>query len=184
MEVDDPPGEFPGEGPLQDRVIAGADDQLDAVLLEPPRHFPVTRLAIREFGEAKHLAGDAGFLRDLERRTVTVGTDHHHPRGIQGVFGGLDQHLQVAAPARNQDANPEPAHSRIWTRRCSDATMSPTTKTSPARTRSAVAALASSTTTIIPIPMLKVRHISSSGVKGAREEKMEGSGHGTGRILG
>src|SRR5437879_12211085 len=168
MDVDDPPLEFAGEGPFQDRVIARADDQLDTVLAKLPHHFPITRLAIGKGRQTKHLARDAGLLRDLERRALTVGTHHHDTGGIEWIFCGLDQGLQVAAPARNQDANPEPAHSRIWTRRCADATMSPTTNTSPSRIRSAVAALASSTTTIIPIPILKVRHISSSGVKGAR----------------
>src|ERR1700674_3934978 len=144
MKIDDPARELPGEGVLQDRVIAGADDQLHAVLLEHLRH------------------------REIARRAVAVGAPHHDARGIERILRGLDQYLQVAAPARDQDANPEPAHSRIWTRRCSDATMSPTTKTSPSRIRSAVAALASSPMTIIPIPILNVRHISSSGVKGAR----------------
>src|SRR5205807_9253854 len=168
MNVDDSPREFPREDPLQDRIVTGADDQLDVVLAKHPHHLPVTHFAVGEIGEAKHVAGDARLLRDLERRALTVGTDHHHPGGIERIFRGLDQGLQVAAPAGDQDANPEPAHSRIWTRRCADATMSPTTKTSPSRIRSAVLALASSTTTIIPMPILKVRHISSSGVKGAR----------------
>src|ERR1700686_3890617 len=168
MEVDDPARELPGEGVLQDRVIAGADDQLHAVLLKDPGHGEIAPPPVRKLRQAKQLARDAGFFREVDRRAFAVGAHHHDACGIVRVLRGLDQDLQVAAPARDQDANPEPAHSRIWTRRCSDATMSPTTKTSPSRIRSAVAALASSTTTIIPIPILKVRHISSSGVKGAR----------------
>src|SRR6202022_476896 len=178
MKVDDPARELPGEGVLQDRVIAGADDQLHAVLLEHLRQREIARPPVRKASQAKHVVGNARFFREVDRRAVAVGAHHHDARGIERVLGGLDQYLQVAAPARDQDANPDPAHSRIWTRRCSDATMSPTTNTSPSRIRSAVAALASSTTTIIPMPILKVRHISSSGVKGAREEKMAGFGHG------
>src|ERR1700694_4081852 len=168
MEVDDPARELPGKGVLQDRVVAGADDQLHAMLLEHLRHREIARPPVWEASQAKHLARDASFFCEVGRRAFAVGAHHHDACGIEGVLRGLDQDLQVAAPARDQDANPEPAHSRIWTRRCSDLTISPTTKISPSRIRNAVAALASSTTTIIPIPILNVRHISSSGVKGAR----------------
>src|SRR6202140_1276653 len=159
MKIDDPARELPGEGVLQHRVIAGADG---------PRHPQSPPPPVREASQAKHLARDPLFFREVERRAVAVGADHHDARGIERVLGGLDQDLQVAAPARDQDANPEPAHSRIWTRRCSDATISPTPKTPPVTIRNAVAALPSSTTTIIPIPILNVRPIPSSGVKGAR----------------
>src|ERR1700738_1210785 len=168
MKVDDPARELPGEGVLQDRVIGGAAAPPPAGLVEQLPHRETAPPPVRKASQAKHVARDARFFREVDRRAVAVGAHHHDARGIERVLRGLDQYLQVAAPARDQDANPEPAHSRIWTRRCSDATMSPTTKTSPSRIRSAVAALASSTTTIIPIPILKVRHISSSGVKGAR----------------
>src|SRR6202165_1841811 len=168
MKIDDPARELPGEGVLQDRVIAGADDQFHAVLLEHLRHGEIARPPVRKASQAKHVAGDARFFREVDRRAVAVGAHRHNARGIERVLRGLDQYLQVAAPARDQDANPEPAHSRIWTRRCSDGTISPTTKTSPSRIRNAGAPPAPSTTTIIPIPILNVRHISSSGVKGAR----------------
>ena len=135
---------------------------------ELPHHGEVARLTVRIVGQPEGRPRDARLLGQLERRALPVGADQDDARRVEWIFRRLDQGLQVAAPARHQDANPEPAHSRIWTRRCSDATMSPTWKTSPSRTPSAVSALDSSTTTIIPIPMLKVRHISSSATKGLR----------------
>src|ERR1700682_6656020 len=168
MNVDDPSSELAGEGMLQDGIVSRAYHQFHVVQSKCGRHGEVTRLAVREVGEPKHLARYPRLLCQLERRAVAVGADHHDSRRVHGILPRLDQRLEVAAPAGNQDANPEPTHSRIWTRRRSDATMSPTTKISPASRRRAVAALASSTTTIIPSPILNVRHISSSGVKGAR----------------
>ena len=92
-------GELPDERPLEDRVVTGAHDQLDAVLKQYACHGQVAPLTIGEVGEPKHLTSDAGLRGDLERRAITIRADDHDSRGIERVLRRLDQRLQVAAPA-------------------------------------------------------------------------------------
>jgi hypothetical protein len=66
----------------------------------------VTRVAVLVLGKPKQLARDATFLRNLERGTVAVGADQHDARRVVRISGSLDQRLEVAALAGNQDAHP------------------------------------------------------------------------------
>src|ERR1700682_2186571 len=168
MDVDDSALELAGEGVFQDGIVSRAYHQFDIVYPERLGDRESTRRAVGEVAHSKDLARDPSLLGHVKRRAVPVSANHHHSRRVHRVFSRLDERVQVATPAGDQDANPKSAHSKIWTRRRSDVTISPTTKISPSSSRSAVAALASSTTTIIPSPILNVRHISSSGVNGAR----------------
>ena len=49
MDVDDPAAETPGEGLLQDRVIAGADDEVHPVILQQLGHGPIARFPVGIF---------------------------------------------------------------------------------------------------------------------------------------
>ena len=67
MDVDDPLGEAVEERPRQQVHVAGADDELDAALLEPVGHRAVALLAARVVVEREGRGRDPGVSRALER---------------------------------------------------------------------------------------------------------------------
>ena len=67
MRVDDPAGEALEEGRAQQVHVAGADDEVDAVLREPVGHRRVALLAARVVVELEDRGRDSRGLGPLER---------------------------------------------------------------------------------------------------------------------
>ena len=80
--------------------VAGADDELDAVPLEPGGHREVAIVAARVGVELEHRVWDGGRFGPLERE---------HTGDVRGDGGDrqavVDQSLEVRARARDEDAD-------------------------------------------------------------------------------
>src|SRR5439155_871526 len=121
--------ELAREDPFQDGIVARAYHQFHAVKAKLPRHSKVAPFTVGIVGQPEGRVRDARLVGQLERCAIAVGADDHDARRVERILHRLDQGLQVAAPAGHQDANPEPSHSRVWTRRCADATVSRSRRT-------------------------------------------------------
>src|SRR5438034_11775072 len=100
MDVDDPLTEPIEEGPCEQLHVAGKNDQIDVVLLEPGCHQEIPLLA-------------DGMAIDAERRRREAGrTGPHDGVGILAARrhsddreAGVDQRLQVRPPPADENAD-------------------------------------------------------------------------------
>ena len=100
VDVDDAVREAGEEAGRQQLHVAGADDEADAVLLEPVRHHGVALLAARELVEREGGRRHVRPFGPLERARI-------RPRGGDGVDGQprVEERLEIRALAADEDAD-------------------------------------------------------------------------------
>jgi hypothetical protein len=105
MDVDDPAGEAPDEGPIQQLHEAGEHNEVDEARLEPVAHGPVPRRAIGIVGDGKDRRLHARALRAREpTRRGRARADGDHLDSAAPVHL-VQQRLQVRAGARDEDSD-------------------------------------------------------------------------------
>src|SRR5581483_11878086 len=150
VDVDDPAAEGVEQWRGVDAVVAGVDDELDAVREEEVAHGGVTLID-----------GSKRSLRQLAERNAALASESRAAarRPVRGhgddVEAALDQVAKVRTAAGHADSDP---HRKMTRSGPSCSTTWPTTSM-PERMS------LGSMTAIMPRPMLKVRSISSSAIR-------------------
>ena len=162
MDVQDRVGELGHERGAEQTHEPGQADEVDPALLQLVGHLPIEGGAGRAVLVIHHDRLDPGRPRAIEAGGVgTVGDHHRNRRPDPAVGDGIDDRLQVAAAARDEDAesrghDAEGYRTPATPARTRPMTQAPVSPAPDSIDRTAGASPSSQRITS-PTPMLKVR---------------------------